>query len=191
MKIISIIFLFLFFASSAYAHESGAVGGFITGLLHPVLGFDHLLAMVSVGIISGQLNGKAIWAVPLSFVLMMLLGGLIGIQEVVLPLVEIAIGLSVLCLGVAIAAYKKFPFLLMMVFVGFFAIFHGHAHGTEMPYISDAVFYSLGFIVGTTLIHIVGLFVSWLAIRLPSGKSLLRYVGAGIAGVGFAILFIK
>ncbi len=160
-------------------------------MLHPVLGFDHLLAMVSVGILSGQLGGKAIWTVPFAFVLMMLMGGLIGMQEIALPLVEIAIGVSVLCLGIAIAAYKKFPFLLMMIFVGFFAIFHGHAHGTEMPYISDAVFYSLGFVVGTTFIHIVGLAISWLITKLPSGKNLLRYFGAGIAGVGFAILFIK
>ncbi|MGH1439887.1 MAG: HupE/UreJ family protein [Cellvibrionaceae bacterium] len=191
MKFSLPFFILLLFTFPAQAHEGGAVGGFVTGLLHPVLGFDHLLAMVSVGILSGQLGGKAIWTVPFAFVLMMLMGGLIGMQEIALPLVEIAIGASVLCLGIAIAAYKKFPFLLMMIFVGFFAIFHGHAHGTEMPYISDAVFYSLGFVVGTTFIHIVGLAISWLITKLPSGKNLLRYFGAGIAGVGFAILFIK
>jgi len=185
-----LFFLLLCFTMPAYAHEGDPAGGFITGLLHPVLGFDHLLAMISVGILSSQMGGKAIWTVPATFVVMMLVGGLIGLQEIELPMVEIAIGFSVLCLGLAIAAYKKSPVFLTMVFVGFFAIFHGHAHGTEIPYIADAMFYTLGFITGTAGIHVAGILVAWLTSRFSSGKSLLRYMGAGIAGVGFAILFL-
>ena len=173
--------------SISYAHE-GSGGGFIAGLTHPVLGFDHLLAMLSVGILSAQMGGQAIWRVPLTFVLVMLAGGILGINSVPLFSVELGIAVSVLALGIAIALEKKLPPLFAMVFVGFFAIFHGHAHGTEMPSLSKPLFYACGFVIGTAGIHIAGVLIGIIAERLKEGKQLLRYAGAGIAGVGFHLI---
>lgn len=176
-----------FFPSISYAHE-GSGGGFVAGLTHPVLGFDHLLAMLSVGILSAQMGGQAIWKVPFTFVLVMLGGGILGINGVPIFSVELGIALSVLALGVAIALEKKLSSLLAMVFVGFFAVFHGHAHGTEMPSLSKPLFYAGGFVVGTAGIHIAGVLVGIIAERLKDGAQLLRYAGAGIAGIGFHLI---
>ena len=176
-----------FFPSISYAHE-GNGGGFMSGLTHPVLGFDHLLAMLSVGILSAQMGGQAIWRVPLTFVLVMLGGGVLGINGVPLFSVELGIAFSVLALGIAIALDKKLSPLWAMVFVGFFAIFHGHAHGAEMPSLSKPVFYACGFVIGTAGIHIAGVLIGIIAERLKEGTQVLRYVGAGIAGVGFHLI---
>ena len=176
-----------FLPSISYAHE-GSGGGFVAGLTHPVLGFDHLLAMLSVGILSAQMGGQAIWKVPFTFVLVMLGGGILGINGIPIFSVELGIALSVLALGVAIALEKKLSSLLAMVFVGFFAIFHGHAHGTEMPSLSKPLFYACGFVLGTAGIHIAGVLVGIVAERLKDGSQLLRYAGAGIAGIGFHLI---
>ena len=173
--------------SISYAHE-GTGGGFTAGLTHPVLGFDHLLAMLSVGILSAQMGGLAIWRVPLTFVLVMLGGGVLGINGIPLFSVELGIALSVLALGIAIALDKKLSPVLAMVFVGFFAIFHGHAHGTEMPSLSKPLFYACGFVLGTAGIHVAGVLVGIIAERIKEGHQLLRYAGAGIAGVGFHLI---
>ncbi len=176
-----------FLPSISYAHE-GSGGGFMAGLTHPVLGFDHLLAMLSVGILSAQMGGQAIWRVPLTFVLVMLGGGVLGINGIPLFSVELGIALSVLALGVAIALDKKLSPVLAMVFVGFFAIFHGHAHGTEMPSLSKPLFYACGFVLGTAGIHVAGVLVGIIAERIKVGVQLLRYAGAAIAGIGFHII---
>ena len=176
-----------FLPSISYAHE-GSGGGFMAGLTHPVLGFDHLLAMLSVGILSAQMGGQAIWRVPLAFVLVMLGGGVLGINGIPLFSVELGIALSVLALGVAIALDKKLSPVLAMVFVGFFAIFHGHAHGTEMPSLSKPLFYACGFVLGTAGIHVAGVLVGIIAERIKVGVQLLRYAGAAIAGIGFHII---
>ena len=176
-----------FFPGISYAHE-GSGGGFTAGLTHPVLGFDHLLAMLSVGILSAQMGGQAIGRVPLTFVLVMLAGGILGINGIPIFSVELGIACSVLALGVAIALEKKLPPLLAMGFVGFFAIFHGHAHGTEMPSLSKPVFYACGFVIGTAGIHVAGVLIGIIAERLKEGAPLLRYAGAGIAGVGFHLI---
>ena len=176
-----------FLPTISYAHE-GTGGGFMAGLTHPVLGFDHLLAMLSVGILSAQMGGLAIWRVPLTFVLVMLGGGVLGINGIPLFSVELGIALSVLALGVAIALEKKLSPVLAMIFVGFFAIFHGHAHGTEMPSLSKPLFYACGFVLGTAGIHVAGVLVGIIAERIKDGEQLLRYAGAGIAGVGFHLI---
>ena len=184
---LSILGVVLFFPIMSYAHE-GSGGGFMSGLTHPVLGFDHLLAMLSVGILSAQMGGQAIWRVPLTFVLVMLFGGVLGINGVPLFSVELGIALSVFALGIAIALERKLSSLLAMVFVGFFAIFHGHAHGTEMPSLSKPVFYACGFVIGTAGIHVAGVLIGIIAERLKDGGQLLRYAGAGIAGIGFHLI---
>ena len=185
--VLSILGVVLFFPIVSYAHE-GSGGGFMAGLTHPVLGFDHLLAMLSVGILSAQMGGQAIWRVPLTFVLVMLFGGVLGINSIPLFSVELGIALSVLALGIAIALERKLSSLLAMVFVGFFAIFHGHAHGTEMPSLSKPLFYACGFVLGTAGIHVVGVLIGIIAEKIKEGGQLLRYAGAGIAGVGFHLI---
>lgn len=184
--VLAAVGILTFLPSISYAHE-GSGGGFTAGLTHPVLGFDHLLAMLSVGILSAQMGGRAIWRVPLTFVLVMLAGGILGINGVPMISVELGIAFSVLALGVAIGLERKLP-PLSMVFVGFFAIFHGHAHGTEMPSLSKPVFYACGFVLGTAGIHIAGVLIGIIAERLKEGAQLLRYAGAGIAGVGFHLI---
>ena len=184
---IGLVLLLLALPSVVQAHEVGNSGGFMSGLSHPVLGLDHLLAMISVGILSAQMGGRAVWTVPSAFVGVMLVGGLMGIYGIPLFSVELGIALSVMVLGIAIAADKRLPMLFAMIAVGFFALFHGHAHGTEMPELADPALYALGFIIGTALIHIVGVGIGLISKTVSFGPQLLRYVGAGIAGIGFHI----
>jgi urease accessory protein len=179
-----LISMMLIIPSVTFAHVADNIGGFNAGLSHPVLGMDHLLAMLSVGILSAQMGGKWVWKVPLTFVLVMLIGGMLGMEGINVMSVELGITLSVLILGIAIASEKKLPPILAMVFVGIFAIFHGHAHGTEMPYLADPVPYACGFVAGTAAIHILGVLISYLLQKLKNGKSVLRYLGMSIASVG-------
>ena len=193
MKIIIVpLSIGLFFPSVAYAHEGSYSADvfFWAGLSHPVLGFDHLLAMISVGILSAQMGGQAIWTVPLTFVSVMLIGGILGIQGMPLFSVELGIAFSVLALGIALAAEKKLSPILAMIFVGCFAIFHGHAHGTEMPYMAEPVLYACGFVAGTSVIHIAGVLIGTFSKKFRHGDQLLRYAGAGIAGIGFHLIII-
>lgn len=183
-----LLFTTLLFPNIVFAHGSAPSTGFIAGLSHPVLGFDHLLAMVSVGILSAQMGGRAIWRVPLTFVIIMLIGGVLGMLGISLFSVELGIAFSVLALGIALAVDKKLSPMLAMIFVGFFAIFHGHAHGTEMPNLVKPTLYVFGFVVGTAAIHIVGVLVGVFAKKIKHGAQLLRYVGAGIAGIGFYLI---
>ena len=117
------------------AHDGGNVqiGGFLVGLIHPVLGYDHLLAMLSVGILSAQIGGRAIWTVPATFVGVMAVGGALGFTQINFTSTELGIAASLVILGLVIAAERTLPIQLAMLGVGFFATFHGYAHGTEMP----------------------------------------------------------
>jgi len=188
--LITCIGMMLTLPNIAYAHEVAGDGGFMSGLSHPVLGFDHLLAMLSVGILSAQMGGKAIWKVPATFVVVMLVGGILGIKGIEIVSVELGIALSVFALGISIASEKKLPALLAMFFVGFFAVFHGHAHGSEMPYLAQPTFYACGFIVGTAGIHIGGVLIGVIAQKFNSGVQLLKYLGASIAGIGFYLMIM-
>lgn len=171
-------------APSAFAHEITGGAGFMTGFNHPVLGFDHLLAMLSVGLLSTQLGGRAIWTVPLAFMAFMLFGGILGLYGVALPFVELGIALSVLLLGLAIALGRQIPLLLAMGFVGLFAIFHGHAHGAEMPALTSPVLYALGFLSGTAVIHLLGVSLGFIMQQLSRKLPLLRLSGGAIALIG-------
>jgi urease accessory protein len=175
----------------AYAHDGGNIplGGFLVGLLHPVLGLDHLLAMLSVGILSAQIGGKAIWTVPATFVGVMAVGGLLGLAGLNLTATEIGIAISVVLLGLAIALERRLPILVAMLGVGFFAIFHGYAHGVEMPDTAQPVLYAIGFLTGTILIHITGVLIGDISGRYEErGKTVLRVGGALISVIG--VLFI-
>jgi urease accessory protein len=170
----------------ALAHEGASLpyGSFLSGLTHPVLGADHFLAMVSVGIVSAQIGGRAIWTVPATFVCVMGIGGLLGLLDIGLTAIEAGIASSVLILGLAIAADRRLPVALAMTAVAFFAIFHGYAHGTEMPTVANPVTYALGFMTGTATLHISGVVIGDISQHYRMGKILLRIGGAIIAALG-------
>src|SRR5438270_3081616 len=144
--------------SLASAHVGiGDANGIPHGLMHPVSGIDHVLAMIAVGLLAAHLRGRALWLVPLSFVGMMACGGALGSAGINLPYVEIGIGLSIVVLGIASAAGANPPVAVAMALVGLFAIFHGYAHGAEMPETASGFAYGLGFVIGTALLHEIGL----------------------------------
>jgi len=174
-----------------YAHDGSTVpfGGFLSGLVHPVLGYDHLLAMLSVGILSAQIGGRAIWTVPATFVGVMAIGGALGLIDIGLNVTELGIAASLVLLGSIIAAERNIPVRLAMLGVGFFAIFHGYAHGTEMPTTAEPVLYALGFLTGTALIHIAGVVIGDISKHYERGKMILRVGGSLIALVGFLFIF--
>lgn len=179
--------------SLSLAHPVMKEGGFVTGLAHPALGFDHFLAMLSVGLLSVQLGGRAIWTVPATFVLFVLVGGVMGMRDIPLFTVEAGIASSVLVLGLTILADQKIPILLAMIGVTLFGLFHGHAHGTEMPGFVHPAAYASGFVMGTALIHLLGVGLGWCATRNRVGTLTLRACGAGIAvlGVNFLLNAIR
>ena len=176
---------------SIFLHTVGN-GGIVSGFLHPILGLDHLLAMISVGLLSAQLGGKAIWTVPATFVSVMALGGILGLVGVPVPLVEFGIAGSVILLGVAIAVNKGLPSALAMTVVALFGLFHGHAHGTELPDISNTigliVAYVAGFLVATVGLHIIGALVGMIAIRNTRGTRALQVAGGIISVLGVFII---
>lgn len=173
--------------NTVYAHGVQG-GGLINGLMHPVFGPDHLLAMIAVGILSVQIGGRAIWTVPAAFLLLMLLGGILGIYNVPFPAVETGIAASVAVLGLAIALAAKLPVLLAMIFVGIFGLFHGYAHGMEMPSVAEPVLYAAGFIAATAGLHIAGVLIGFISHYIPRGDVVLRILGAVIAAIGFYFL---
>lgn len=168
-------------ANPALAHENQVIefGSFLGGLLHPVLGLDHFLAMVSVGIVSAFIGGKAIWTVPATFVVMMAIGGLAGSNDLGIGsgLVELAIAASVVSLGAVIALDKSLRMSVSMGAVAFFGFFHGYAHGLEIPDIARPLVYAGGFLLGTALIHLLGVLIGDMSRRYPAGRPVLRVVG--------------
>ena len=173
----------------AHAHsETGVVGGFISGFLHPLTGLDHIAAMVAVGIWGAFLGAPAMWLLPVIFPLVMAFGGALGILGVPLPGVELAIALSGVVLGSMIVLTARPPLWVAALLVGFFAIFHGYAHGAELPQAANAVTYAIGFVIATGLLHLSGIAVG-LLIRWPWGRIAVRTCGGVIAATGFAFLF--
>src|SRR6185437_6543370 len=163
------IFALFLAPTAALAHVGvGNTSGFMHGFMHPLRGLDHQLAMILVGIFAYQLGGRALWLVPLTFVSVMALGGVLGVMQIQVPLVEIGIALSVAMLGAVVAFRVKAPLAVAMAAVGLFAIFHGHAHGTEMPLDAAGLEYGLGFLCATALLHATGVAV---------GRSEERHVG--------------
>lgn len=181
--------LFLFTATAAQAHTgSGALGGFQSGFLHPILGFDHLLAMLLVGIWGAQMGGRNVWMLPVVFPLVMAAGGFAGAAGFPLPGVETVIALSVIGLGLAVAFAAKPPEWAAAVLVGIFAVFHGYAHGMELPEAADGVAYGIGFVLATGLIHLAGIGFGLAVIPRQQGR-LARAAGAAmsLAGVYFLL----
>jgi len=170
----------LLFPALAQAHAGiGATHGFLFGLAHPFSGLDHLVAMLAVGLWAAQLGGRALWLVPLSFVSAMALSGLSATFAAPIPFIEGGITLSLLVLGVLIAAAIRLPVVVSAAIVGVFAVFHGYAHGIEMPQNSDALTYAAGFILATATLHLSGIGLAVLA-RQHSQAQWLRFTGAAV-----------
>jgi len=178
----------LLFSARAGAHAgAGASGGFLSGLAHPVSGLDHIVAMVSVGLWGAQLGRPAIWLLPVTFPLVMAVGGFLGLVGVALPGVEIGIALSAVALGAMVMLAARPPLPVAAMLVACFAIFHGYAHGAELPRGGDGLLYSLGFIIATGALHICGIAIGVIH-RWPWGRVALRGAGAGVAAAGVAFL---
>ncbi|MBI3850603.1 MAG: HupE/UreJ family protein [Verrucomicrobia bacterium] len=174
----------LLFPSLAHAHVGvGQTSGLLPGLAHPVTGLDHICAMIAVGLWAAQRGGRAIWLVPLTFISVMAVGGLLGVAAISIPFVEYGIIASVLVLGVLIAAAVRLPLVASVIVIGLFALFHGHAHGAEMPETASGFAYGLGFMSATACLHLCGVGVGLLAQRLGTAR-IIRYAGVAITACG-------
>jgi urease accessory protein len=181
--------LMVFTPNTASAHsETGSVGGFLSGFGHPLTGLDHIVAMVAVGLWGAFLGGRAMWTLPVVFPVVMAFGGAMGVLGVPLPGVEAGIALSGVILGLMVAFAARPPLWVAAVIVGFFAIFHGHAHGSELPEAANPLTFAVGFVVSTGLLHLCGIAFG-LLVKWPWGKIAIRVGGAMIALVGFGYLF--
>jgi urease accessory protein len=184
---LALLALFALTPALAQAHPGhGPANSFAGGFSHPLHGLDHILAMVAVGLWAAQLGGRALWLVPAAFVSLMTVGGALGMAGVPVPMVETGILLSVLLLGVLIAASVRLPLVASMAVVGLFAIFHGHAHGSEIPVAASGLAYGLGFLLATAVLHGCGMGLGLLAQRKLTAP-VLRFAGAGIAVAGVCL----
>jgi urease accessory protein len=185
----ALVIVALCFAERADAHiEKGEAIGFLSGLRHPISGLDHVLAMISVGLWGAQLGAPAIWVLPVAFPIVMALGGMMGLLGIPLPGIEYGIAASMIMLGAVVLFEVKPPIWVAAVLVSFFAIFHGHAHGTELPPGENGLLYSMGFVCATGCLHGVGISIG-LVHRWTWGQMCLRLTGAFIASAGVFFLW--
>jgi urease accessory protein len=170
-----------------WAHVFAGDAGPAAGFMHPLTGPDHLLPMFTVGVLSARIGGRAIWLVPLAFVTVMLAGGLLGIAGVALPASELAIAGSVIVLGALLALGGRTPMVLALAAAAIFGLYHGFAHGREMPRVSAPALYALGFLVSTAGLHVMGALTGELVLCRPRGERRLRAAGVlvGITGCFF------
>ena len=164
--------------------------GFVHGFLHPLGGLDHILAMVAVGLFAARLGGRALWLVPASFVVAMAAAGVAGMAGFALPYVEAGIALSILVLGAAIALETTMPVAAAMGLVALFAVFHGHAHGAEMPETMSGLAYGAGFVAATAALHALGIGLGLFISRSGEmfGRRVLQVGGTAAALAGAALL---
>jgi urease accessory protein len=171
----------------AYGHSGHADGG-LHGVLHPFTGLDHLCAMIAVGIWAAQTGGRTTWILPVTFVSIMALGGILGLSGASLPYFEGGIVASLLILGVLIAAAIRLPLYLGMSLVAGFALFHGYAHGIEMPRDASSLNYALGFMFSTVLLHLTGIGLAF-SLDKAGHKPYIKMAGVAIAALGGALCF--
>ena len=176
-------------ATPAFAHTGvGAHGhGFAAGFLHPLMGLDHMLAMLGVGVWAAQLGKRAVWLVPAAFVAVMVAGAGLALSGIAMPRVEFGIAGSVLAIGALIAFGTRLPVGVAMGLVGLFALFHGHAHGTELPGFTHPAAYGAGFVAATALLHAGGVAIAFL-VRRHAARLPFRIAGAAMAAVGGGLL---
>ncbi|RWA71892.1 HupE/UreJ family protein [Mesorhizobium sp.] len=180
--------LFLAAAMPAYAHVgAGTTSSFTAGFMHPLSGLDHMTVMIAVGLWAAMKGGRAVWAWPLAFVGVMLAGAAFGMLHVPVPFVEPGILASVVALGLLVALAVDLPVSAGAAIIGLFALFHGHAHGTEVPENAGGLEYMAGFAVATALLHTVGIAAALgLGLRF---RSMIRAAGAACAAVGVGLAF--
>lgn len=181
---------FLVFAPAAALAHPGhdGAGGLTHGLIHPLTGIDHVLAMIAVGVLAAQYGGRALWLVPMSFLVAMAIAGVIGMAGIVVPIAEVGIGVSIVVLGLALAFQFRPPTFVAMAVIGFFALFHGYAHGAELPNGTAGLSFALGFLLATALLHSTGVGLGLLMQRQASSRRLIQASGGAMALVGVALL---
>jgi len=185
---LSVLPILIVLPTLGFAHtEEGVIGGFVSGFLHPIYGPDHVVAMVAVGMWGAFLRNPAIWLLPVVFPLVMAFGGALGVIGMPLPLVEIGIAASAIVLGLMVLLAVRPPLWVAAVLVGAFGIFHGHAHGTELPEASNPLSYAIGFVLATGLMHLAGIAFGRLT-EYPRGRIAVRTVGGLISASGFYFL---
>jgi urease accessory protein len=184
-----ILLTLLLYAQAVEAHvHKGEAVSFLSGLKHPISGLDHVVAMIAVGLWGAQLGAPAIWVLPVAFPMVMAFGGMLGLLGVPLPGMEIGIAASAILLGAAVMMELRPPIALAAALVGFFAIFHGYAHGSELPAGQSGLLYSIGFVVATGCLHGVGISIG-LVHRWNWGQRSLRVAGAAIALAGIFFMW--
>jgi urease accessory protein len=182
------VILLLASATPAFAHvEQGQAQGLLNGLRHPMAGLDHVLAMIAVGLWGAQLGAPALWLLPVTFPMVMAFGGFLGLVGIPLPGVEVGIALSAVLLGLMVARQAKPPLIVAAILVGVFAIFHGHAHGTELPAGQSGLMYSIGFVIATGCLHGVGILLG-LVHKWTAGQTAIRLAGSMVALAGVVFL---
>lgn len=181
-----ITLLLICLASPSFAEGIGTPSSLISGLFHPILGFDHLLAMVAVGLLSVQIGTRHVWLLPSAFVIFLMIGGAAGLRGIPLPAVEGVIAGSVFVLGLAIATAGRIGAYLAYPFVAIFAFFHGHAHGGEIPAFGAALPFVLGFMLASAGLHLVGVGLGFVFKNGAIG----RHIGSGMAGIGFYMVLL-
>jgi urease accessory protein len=185
----SIGFAILLLPTLAEAHPGGSDTGLMAGLMHPVFGPDHFLAMLSVGVVSVQLGGSNIWRIPLAFVGAMIMGAALGLQQFVLPYTELGVAASVLVLGMGIViAHRGLSPWPIMALVAFFGALHGYAHGAEIPRSVSPALYTLGFVISTSVLHVFGMIIGEVATMQSWLSKGLRVTGAAVTVSGIAFL---
>lgn len=178
-------------AETAFGHagHDAREGGMVYGFLHPLTGIDHVIAMVAVGLWGAQLGGAIMWTLPVCFPLLMAVGAALGVRGVPLPAPEVFIALSGVALGAAVLMAWRAPKWAALLMVGAFALFHGHAHGSELPEAASPIGFGLGFVIGTGLLHLAGIGLGTVKGWRPTGPWLIRAAGAVVAVMGCYFLF--
>lgn len=175
---------------AALAHPGhGAATGAEAGFLHPLMGTDHILAMVAVGLLAALRGGRALWALPLSFLALMSAGAALGMAGVALPYAETGVALSIVVFGLAAMIGLQAPVALLATLVGTFAVFHGYAHGAEMPETASGLSFGLGFLAATALLHVAGLGLGIGLARIGASRAA-PALGAGVTAAGLALLVL-
>ena len=178
LRKVTVLAIALLPTQAAFAHtQKGEAIGFLTGLEHPISGLDHVLAMVAVGLWGAQLGSPTIWVLPVAFPLVMAFGGMLGLMGIRLPGIEYGIAASAILLGAVVMLNVRPPLGWAAALVGMFAIFHGHAHGTELPAGQSALLYSMGFVIATGSLHALGIAIGTVH-RWAWGQIFVRFAGA-------------
>lgn len=175
---------------TALAHvESGVIGdgGFVSGMLHPVTGLDHVVAMVAVGLWGAILGQPAIWMLPVAFPLVMAIGSILGIIGIPVPAIDIGVALSGIMLGAMVAAALRPPLTVAYILVSIFAIYHGYPHGVALPDFGMPLLYISGFVISTGMLHLSGIALG-LLFRWRRGQLVVRASGGMITMVGIYYL---